>query len=168
MKTKIVLFSIMSLVIMSCGSSDQNQNNDKTPAPPQSGVTENTNADEINDSILSKYAVALVNIRQLQQRRENEMIQIIEDGGLKISEYQEIKVSRSDNMKDSFTEEEVKKYNNIYEDIKDLNKKLQTEVHKELKKQNMNEARFQQIHNAIKIDSGLQKRLENKITRLTK
>lgn len=120
----------------------------------------------LSESELETFTDAIVSAQEVQMKSQQGMMNIIEDEGLNVDTYNKIAqaTQRGQSPEQAgVSEEDIKKYKSVNEDIKKAQSKADQKMSKAIEDAGMEMERFQKINRAIQQDSELQKRVMQKM-----
>lgn len=119
---------------------------------------------EVSDAELSKFANAFQGIRMVNQEAQQEMAQVVSNGGLEIQRFNEIHQASLDPATElDATEEEKKQHQEILANLEPLQASFQEKLEKLVTDEGLTLERYEQIAMGIQTDPELQQRLQKEL-----
>lgn len=119
---------------------------------------------EVSDDELQTFSDALQTVQSLYQSSQPEMIQAIQDEGMKPNRFSQIAQSRQNPQSDlQVSDKEMEQFNNALESIRQIQSEVMQKQISAVKDEGMTPERFQTILNAVRQDQDLQQRLQSRL-----
>ena len=116
---------------------------------------------EVSDAELETFAEAFQGMRVLNQRAQQQMIGVVEEGGLEIQRFNEIHTATIDPNKEvDASDEEQQKYEETSAEITKLQESFRTEMETIISDTGISMERYQEIAENIQNNPELQERLK--------
>ena len=116
---------------------------------------------QVTDAELESFAEAFQGMRVLNQRAQQQMIGVVEEGGLEIKRFNEIHTATLDPNKEvDASDEEQQKYEDIGAEIQKMQESFRTEMETVVSDAGISMERYQEIAENIQNNPELQERLK--------
>ena len=116
---------------------------------------------EVSDSELEKFANAFQGIRMITQKAQQEMVTVVQDGGMDIQKFNKIQqASMNPEVEVEATAEEKKQHKEIASELEEMQMGYQEEMQKVIEEQDLTLQRYEQIAMGLQNDPELQERLK--------
>src|SRR5690554_1880822 len=124
-------------------------------------------AQEVTDYDLERFAVAYVNMVDLNLDAQNKMAKIIDEEGLTLEEYHSINETKNDpDIMPDLPQDRFDKFNSVQSKIKTIQEKLEKDVEAAFAKQELTRRDYFAIAERVKQDVILQTKLEKILSNL--
>lgn len=137
---------------------DQQQNNAAQQQLPD--VNQNTAATEISDEELKEFAAVYPKVQTESQKAQKQMVAIIEKDGMNLERFNEIQTAKLQNQKADASEEEMKKFKKITDELDAMQPQIQENIESIITSSGLSVQRFQTIAAAIQSDPDLMSRFQ--------
>ncbi len=128
----------------------------QTPAMPQQQEEL-----EVSDAELLKFAEVFQQMRMINQKAQQEMIQAVEAEELELQRFNEIHQGKMDPSKEvKTTDDEDQKYDAVIAELQEIQPKYQEQMQTAISESGLSMERYQQMAMALQSDAELQKRLQ--------
>lgn len=115
---------------------------------------------EVSDSELTKFANAFQGIRMVNQEAQQEMMQVVEEGGMDVQKFNEIhQASMDPAVEVEASEAELKKHQEITSELEEMQGTFQAKMEKVITDADLTLERYEQIAMGLQSDPELQERL---------
>lgn len=139
----------------------QQQQQQQPPQQAQQGQDQGQDVD-VDDDELEQFANVFQDVQKINQDAQDKMIKKIEDQGLDVERYQELRSADSNPDSDvDASDEELEKKEKIDDAIEDMEPKLQKEQTDIIEKSDMDMDRYQEIAMALRSDQDLQQKFQS-------
>jgi len=119
---------------------------------------------DVGDAEIEKFVDAVNAVQSINQGAQQEMSKKIQDEGMNPRRFQEIqRAQRSQQQNANATDEEMKQYQNIMKEMKNVQAGLQEDMKNAIEDAGLTMQRYQQIAKAAQNDTTLMKRIQAKI-----
>ena len=117
---------------------------------------------EVSDGEMKQFAMAFVEIQNIEQKVQPEMIQAVEEEGIEVQRFNEIMNARQDpNQEVDASEDELKKFASANREIEDIQNRAQREMMEKIAESGLTVDRYQKIMVAVRNDPALQQKLQS-------
>jgi hypothetical protein len=122
-------------------------------------------SEDISSEEVSAFISASRKLRGQQQHMQLQAMKMIEESAIDLEKYKQIAKSQQNQKsgETAFTEEEMRAYNNISQDISELEKEARKKSELIIQNEGMKIERFRQIVQVVKQDTTLQKRMQTEM-----
>ncbi|WP_417885537.1 DUF4168 domain-containing protein [Zunongwangia sp.] len=121
---------------------------------------------DVSDAELAKFAEAYQGLRMMNQEINQQMMKVVQDGGLDVQRFNEIHQASSNPDKEvEATEEELQKHKAILADIEGMQKEVETKMENVIKDKGLTMQRYEKLAMALQTDQELQSRLQKMLTK---
>lgn len=127
----------------------------QNPQMPQSSEAMN-----FSDEELEKFVDIDMQLQPMQQQAQQEMIATVEEKGMAVEKFQEIAQSQQQGDSTAFSSEEMQSFNEINEDLSEIDRQLREEVQAKIEEEGVSLERYQEIAMAVNQDPSLQQKLQ--------
>lgn len=121
---------------------------------------------DVSESELETFTDAIVSAQEIQIESQREMIGIVEDEGMDVETYnkiaQAVQMGQSPDETD-ISEEDMEKFESVSEDIEQVQSEVQQKMSSAVEDAGMDMERFQEINMAVRQDTELQRRVQEKM-----
>lgn len=115
---------------------------------------------EVSDSELEKFANAFQGIRMINQQAQQEMMAVVQDGGMDVQKFNEIHQASVDPAVEAeATPEELEKHQEIASELEEMQGTYQAKMEEVIQDQDLTLQRYEQIAMGLQSDPELQERL---------
>jgi len=119
---------------------------------------------EVSDDEMEQFALAFVEIQNIEQKIQPEMVQIVEEEGIEIQRFNEIMNAQQDPNKEvDASEDELQKFASANREIEDIQTRAQREMMGKITEAGLTVERYQEIMTALRNDPELQQKLQQNI-----
>jgi hypothetical protein len=116
---------------------------------------------EVSDGEIEQFALAFVEIQNIEQKLQPEMVQAVEEEGIEVQRFNEIMNAQQDpNQEVDASEDELKKFAAANREIEDIQNRAQREMLGKIDEAGLTVERYQEIMNALQNDPELQQKLQ--------
>jgi hypothetical protein len=116
---------------------------------------------EVSDGEMKQFAMAFVEIQNIEQKVQPEMIQAVEEEGIEVQRFNEIMNAQQDpNQEVDANEDELKKFASANREIEDIQNRTQREMLGKIAETGLSVDRYQEIMVAVRNDPELQQKLQ--------
>jgi uncharacterized protein (DUF885 family) len=116
---------------------------------------------DVSDSEIEQFALAFVEIQNIEQKIQPEMVQIVEKEGIEVQRFNEIMNAQQDpNQEVDAGEDELKKFAAANREIEDIQNRAQREMMGKIDEAGLTVERYQEIMTAVRNDPELQQKLQ--------
>lgn len=116
---------------------------------------------EVSDQDLKKFAAVLQEIQAVNQQAQQDMVVVVEDEGLEIKRFNEIRQAQANpDMEVDVSEDEVKMFNAATEELVKIQEDAQKDMETEIKEEGLTVAQYQNIATQIQNNPELQQKLQ--------
>lgn len=116
---------------------------------------------EVSDGEIEQFALAFVEIQNIEQKVQPEMVQAVEEEGIEVQRFNEIMNAQQDpNQEVDASEDELKKFAAANREIEDIQNRAQREMLGKIDEAGLTVERYQEIMNALRNDPKLQQKLQ--------
>lgn len=165
---KLWIVPLALLIFAGCQESGRDGANEGDPAqdieqaPPMEDpqMQQSPEAQNISDEELEKFVDIDMQLQPLQQQAQQEMIAKVEENGMAVEKFQEIAQSQQQGDTASYSEEELQSFNEINEDLSEIDSQLRQEAEAKMEEEGVTMQRYQEIAMAINQDPNLQQKLQ--------
>jgi len=124
-------------------------------------IAQESTQTEVSDQDLKKFAAVLQEIQAVNQQAQQDMVVIVEDEGLEIKRFNEIRQAQANpDMEVDVSEEEVKMFNSATEELVKIQEDAQKDMESEIKEEGLTVAQYQNIATQIQNNPELQQKLQ--------
>jgi hypothetical protein len=117
---------------------------------------------EVSDDEIEQFALAFVEVQNIEQKVQPEMIQAVEEEGIEVQRFNEIMNAQQDpNQEVDASEDELKKFASANREIEDIQNRAQREMMGKITKSGLTVERYQEIMTAVRNDPALQQKLQS-------
>jgi hypothetical protein len=117
---------------------------------------------EVSDDEIEQFALAFVEIQNIEQKIQPEMVQIVEDEGIEVQRFNEIMNAQQDpNQEVDASEDELIKFASANREIEEIQTRAQREMMEKIAESGLSVDRYQEIMVAVRNDSALQQKLQS-------
>jgi hypothetical protein len=117
---------------------------------------------EVSDGEMKQFALAFVEVQNIEQKVQPEMIQAVEEEGIEVQRFNEIMNARQDpNQEVDASEDELKKFASANREIEDIQNRAQREMMEKIAESGLTVDRYQKIMVAVRNDPALQQKLQS-------
>src|SRR5690554_3119410 len=121
---------------------------------------------EVSDGEIEQFALAFVEIQNIEQKLQPEMVQAVEEEGIEVQRFNEIMNAQQDpNQEVDASEDELKKFAAANREIEDIQNRAQREMLGKIDEAGLTVERYQEIMNALRNDPKLQQKLQQIVQR---
>jgi len=101
-------------------------------------IAQESTQTEVSDQDLKKFAAVLQEIQAVNQQAQQDMVVIVEDEGLEIKRFNEIRQAQANpDMEVDVSEEEVKMFNSATEELVKIQEDAQKDMESEIKEEGL-------------------------------
>ena len=119
---------------------------------------------EVSDDEIEQFALAFVEIQNIEQKIQPEMVQIVEDEGIEVQRFNEIMNAQQDpNQEVDASEDELIKFASANREIEEIQTRAQREMMEKIAESGLSVDRYQEIMVAVRNDPALQQKLQSSI-----
>lgn len=130
----------------------------QTPQLPQQQEQQKV---EVTDAEMNKFAKAFQGIRVIGQQSQQEMVQVVQNGGMKIERFNKIhEATLNPNLEVEATTEEKTQHKEIISKLEVMQASLQEQMEKVITDAGLSLERYEQIAMGLQNDPELQQRLQ--------
>lgn len=115
---------------------------------------------DISEEELEKFVDIDMQLQPMQQQAQQEMIAKVEEKGMAVEKFQEIAQSQQQGDSTVFSSEELQSFNEINEDLSQIDTQLREEVQSKIEDEGVSIERYQEIAMAVNQDPNLQQKLQ--------
>lgn len=164
-KLKLFFVPLSLMIFIGCNKSgNENEQEDKTAEgvqqPLDQQMQQNSQARNISDEELEKFVDIDMQLQPMQQQAQQEMIETVEQKGMKVEKFQQIAQSQQQGNTADFSENELQKFSEINEELAVIDSQLQQDMISKIEEEGVSIERYQQIAAAVNQDQGLQQKLQ--------
>jgi hypothetical protein len=117
---------------------------------------------EVSDDEMEQFALAFVEIQNIEQKIQPEMVQIVEDEGIEVQRFNEIMNAQQDpNQEVDASEDELIKFASANREIEEIQTRAQREMMEKIAESGLSVDRYQEIMVAVRNDPALQQKLQS-------
>jgi hypothetical protein len=117
---------------------------------------------EVSDDEIEQFALAFVEIQNIEQKIQPEMVQIVEDEGIEVQRFNEIMNAQQDpNQEVDASEDELIKFASANREIEEIQTRAQREMMEKIAESGLSVDRYQEIMVAVRNDPALQQKLQS-------
>lgn len=132
----------------------------QTPQLPQQQQQQQQKV-EVTDAELNKFAKAFQGIRVIGQKSQQEMVQVVQNEGMKVERFSKIhEATLNPQMKVEATEEEKAQHKKITSKLEDMQVSVKEQMEEVITKSGLSLERYEQIAMGLQSDRELQQRLQ--------
>lgn len=125
------------------------------------GQMQQTKAKDVSQKELKQFADAYQDVQMENQKINQEMMKVIEDGGLEVDRFKELQQANSNpDEKTDATKEELKKQEKIVAKIQEMTPQLQKRMEGVIGKSGLDMEKYKAIAAAVQQDQDLQQKLQ--------
>lgn len=116
---------------------------------------------DVSDDEIEQFALAFVEIQNIEQKMQPEMVQAVEKEGIEVQRFNEIMNAQQDpNQEVDASEEELKKFAAANREIEDIQNQAQREMMGKIAESGLSVDRYQEIMTAVRNNPELQQKLQ--------
>lgn len=119
---------------------------------------------EVSDDEMEQFALAFVEIQNIEQKVQPEMVQAVEEEGIEVQRFNEIMNAQQDpNQELNASEDELKKFAAANREIEEIQSRAQREMMGKISEAGLTVERYQEIMVAVRNNPELQLKLQNSL-----
>ena len=119
---------------------------------------------DVSDDEIEQFALAFVEIQNIEQKVQPEMVQAVEKEGIEVQRFNEIMNAQEDpNQEVDASEDELKKFASANREIEDIQMRAQREMMGKITETGLTVERYREIMTALRNDPELQQKLQKNI-----
>jgi len=119
---------------------------------------------DVSDGEINQFASVFVELQSMNQGVQQEMMSAVEEEGIEVQRFNQIMQAQQDpNREVDANEEELQNFAKASQAVEQIQAKVQKEMEKVITKNDLTVQRYQQIMMAVRTDTELQQRLQQKI-----
>ncbi|WPP50363.1 DUF4168 domain-containing protein [Catalinimonas niigatensis] len=139
---------------------DATQDMQQAPEMDDLQMEQSPQASNISEEELEKFVDIDMQLQPMQQQAQQEMIAKVEEKGMAVEKFQEIAQSQQQGDSTAFSSEELQNFNEINEDLSEIDSQLREEVQTKIEEEGVSIERYQEIAMAVNQDPSLQQKLQ--------
>ena len=119
---------------------------------------------DVSDGEINQFASVFVELQSMNQGVQQEMMSAVEEEGIEVQRFNQIMQAQQDPNKEvEANEEELQNFAKASQAVEQIQAKVQKEMEKVITENDLTVQRYQQIMMAVRTDTELQQRLQQKI-----
>jgi len=119
---------------------------------------------DVSDGEINQFASVFVELQSMNQGVQQEMMSAVEEEGIEVQRFNQIMQAQQDpNREVDANEEELQNFAKASQAVEQIQAKVQKEMEKVITKNDLTVQRYQQIMMAVRTDTELGQRLQQKI-----
>jgi hypothetical protein len=119
---------------------------------------------DVSDGEINQFASVFVELQSMNQGVQQEMMSAVEEEGIEVQRFNQIMQAQQDpNQEVDANEEELQNFAKASQAVEQIQAKVQKEMEKVITENDLTVQRYQQIMMAVRTDTELQQRLQQKI-----
>ncbi|SHJ19638.1 protein of unknown function [Tangfeifania diversioriginum] len=119
---------------------------------------------DVSDGEINQFASVFVELQSMNQGVQQEMMSAVADEGIEVQRFNEIMQAQQDpNQEVDASEDELQNFAKASQAVEQIQAKVQKEMEKVITENDLTVQRYQQIMMAVRTDTELQQRLQQKI-----
>lgn len=119
---------------------------------------------DVSDGEINQFASVFVELQSMNQGVQQEMMSAVEEEGIEVQRFNQIMQAQQDPNKEvEANEEELQNFAKASQAVEQIQAKVQKEMEKVITENDLTVQRYQQIMMAVRSDTELQQRLQQKI-----
>lgn len=119
---------------------------------------------DVSDGEINQFASVFVELQSMNQGVQQEMMSAVEEEGIEVQRFNQIMQAQQDPNKEvEANEEELQNFAKASQAVEQIQAKVQKQMEKVITENDLTVQRYQQIMMAVRTDTELQQRLQQKI-----
>jgi len=119
---------------------------------------------DVSDGEINQFASVFVELQSMNQGVQQKMMSAVEEEGIEVQRFNQIMQAQQDPNKEvEANEEELQNFAKASQAVEQIQAKVQKEMEKVITENDLTVQRYQQIMMAVRTDTELQQRLQQKI-----
>jgi len=119
---------------------------------------------DVSDGEINQFASVFVELQSMNQGVQQKMMSAVEEEGIEVQRFNQIMQAQQDPNKEvEANEEELQNFAKASQAVEQIQAKVQKEMEKVITENDLTVQRYQQIMMAVRSDTELQQRLQQKI-----
>lgn len=156
-------FKILGLVTLFFGMSTGLLAQGMKGGSPQMQMNQNT-GQKVTDAEIDKIIAVSLEMREDNQKAQQEMMKIIQDNGLNVQKFTQIQQAEANpKVENKASEADMQKYQKSSQEIQKLQMEMQQKAAKKLEEQGLSMQRYQQIMMKMQSSPELQQKMQQEM-----
>jgi hypothetical protein len=164
---KYILSITLALSMLACGSDQEAQGPEQSPADqqaqPQFQPNQSAPNIEVSDEEVEKFTDVSMLAQQIQSESQQEMLAIVEEEGLDVETYNVIAESRFNDQSDDqldVSAEDIENFESASAKVEEIQQEVEVQMTEAIEAEGMEMDRFMEINMAMQQDQALQQRVQ--------